>query len=124
MAPKKVKAKVEPKIKTEVIKEIKRKLGEEKVVRVYYDNKQHLKDKKIIELSKSIKSKLKPNEKFMIRAMTEYGVRTLKGLNEDDIKFQSAEEYLEGTSNPEAKEYRQIFYIDVYTVKNLVGKKS
>lgn len=110
-----------PTIEKTLIEHIVRKNTEQKITRVFYsDKKKFLSDSAIVDLSKSLKASLNKNEKFMIRAMTEYGMRTLKGLNEDDIKFQSAEEYLEGTSNPEAKEYRQIFYIDVYTVKNKV----
>ncbi len=101
-----------------VIFEENRKFSSQKTTRIYHKDRKYLTNATVRTFYKKLKEGLKPNETLMIRAMTEFGPRTLLGFDDGDIKFQSTEEYLDGTSNPEAKAYKRISYIDAYVVKN------
>jgi len=94
------------------------KLTRQKTTRIYHKDKKYLTNKTVMNLFKTLQSQQQDGQRIMLRAMTEYGLRTIKAFDVDDIKFETTEQYLEGTSNPKAKPYRQISYIDVYVVGN------
>jgi hypothetical protein len=100
-----------------------KKFNSQKVTRIYHENRHYLTNKAVLNLYQNLKKDMQPGQRIMLRAMTEYGPRTLKGFDTDDIQFETTEKYLEGTSNPKAKPYRRLSYIDVYVVKNKTFKK-
>ena len=99
---------------------VNRKLGNasEKVIRIYQKDKKLLNREQILRLSEKIRSRMTGNQTYMSRIMTEYGKRTLKGLDEDDENFIDNEEYLKGSTNEGAKSYKKIFYIDYHLKTN------
>ncbi len=107
-----------------LISEENKKFSSQRVTRIYHENRHYLTNKAVMNIYTNLQQKIGPNERIMIRAMTEYGPRTLKGFDVDDLQFETTEKYLEGTANPQAKPYRRLSYVDVYVVKNKTSKNA
>lgn len=90
----------------------------EQVVRVYHKDHLLLNREQVDNATKSILSKLKPNQTLMVKAMTEYNYRTMMNMGEEQINWKEDEEYLKGSKNPHAKPLKEVYFIDFYIMTN------
>lgn len=91
----------------------------ERIVRVYNENRNVMDKNKIVDYVKSAMAKKRQNQSVMLRIFTDAGWRTIKQLNNDSINWQDEEEYLSMTKNPEARPYKQVFFLDYHAFDNM-----
>ena len=91
----------------------------ERIVRVYNQNKHVLDKNKIIDYVKLAMAKKRQNQSVMLRIYTDAGWRTIKSLSDDFINWLEEEEYLRNTKNPNARPYKEIFFMDYHIFDNM-----
>ena len=91
----------------------------ERIIRVYNADKKALDKTKIVDyVTKAMKAK-KANQSVMLRIFTDAGWRTIKKLYNDTINWMDEEEYLRDTKNPNARPYKEVFFMDVHMTDSL-----
>jgi exopolysaccharide biosynthesis predicted pyruvyltransferase EpsI len=97
----------------------KNKTRKERIIRVFNADKKVMDKNKIIDyVSKGMRAK-KDNQSVMLRIFTDAGWRTIKKLYNDTINWLEEEEYLRDTKNPNARPYKEVYFMDVHMTENL-----
>ena len=97
----------------------KKKTRRERIIRVYNADRNVMDKNKIIDyVSKAINAK-KENQSVMLRIFTDAGWRTIKKLYNDTINWMEEEDYLRESKNPNARPYKEVFFMDVHMTENL-----
>jgi exopolysaccharide biosynthesis predicted pyruvyltransferase EpsI len=97
----------------------KKKTRKERIIRVFNADRNVMDKNKIVDyVSKGMKAK-KENQSIMLRIFTDAGWRTIKKLYDDTINWMEEEDYLRETKNPNARPYKEVYFMDVHMTENL-----